>query len=106
MLPNQSVAPPSPGANLRCRCTSGTDHSHPAWRGLQASSEEWTTGFVIGAGTAHMLTQNISIRSETLYYNLTDETLTLARAGDQVSYRFKNDGWISRVGVNVRFREL
>ncbi|MBS7455477.1 hypothetical protein KHP60_24650 [Microvirga sp. 3-52] len=53
-----------------------------------------------------MLTQNISIRSETLYYNLTDETLTLARAGDQVSYRFKNDGWISRVGVNVRFREL
>jgi outer membrane immunogenic protein len=75
----------------------------PPGVGPQARSEEWTTGFVIGAGTEHMLTQTISIRSETLYYNLTDETLTLARAGDQVSYRFKNDGWISRVGLNVRF---
>jgi outer membrane immunogenic protein len=75
----------------------------PPGVGPQARSEEWTTGFVIGAGTEHMLTQNISIRSETLYYNLGDETLTLARAGDQVSYRFKNDGWISRVGLNVRF---
>ena len=75
----------------------------PPGVGPQARSEGWTTGFVIGAGTEHMLTQTISIKSETLYYNLTDETLTLARAGDQVSYRFKNDGWISRIGLNVRF---
>jgi len=75
----------------------------PPGAGPQARSEEWTRGFVIGAGTEHMLTQNISIKSETLYYKLNDETLTLARAGDQAIYRCKNDGWISRVGLNVRF---
>jgi outer membrane immunogenic protein len=75
----------------------------PSGVGPQGSSNEWTTGFVIGAGTEHMLTQSVSIKSETLYYNLRDDSLTLARAGDQAVYRFKNDGWISRVGVNVRF---
>jgi outer membrane immunogenic protein len=71
--------------------------------GPQASGDEWTTGFVVGGGSEHRLTQNISIKSETLYYRLSDETMTLARAGDQASYRFKNDGWMSRIGVNVRF---
>jgi outer membrane immunogenic protein len=75
----------------------------PTGIGPQVSSDEWTMGFVVGGGTEHMLTQNISIKTETLYYNLDDEKLTLARAGDQAVYRFQNDGWISRVGVNVRF---
>jgi outer membrane immunogenic protein len=75
----------------------------PAGIGPQASRDEWTTGFVVGGGTEHMLTQNISIKTETLYYSLDDESLTLARAGEQAVYRFRNDGWISRVGVNVRF---
>jgi outer membrane immunogenic protein len=75
----------------------------PPGVGPQESSNEWTTGFVIGAGTEHMLTPSVSIKSETLYYNLRNDSLTLARAGDQADYRFKNDGWISRVGVNMRF---
>jgi outer membrane immunogenic protein len=75
----------------------------PPGVGPLTSSEDWATGFVVGAGTEHIVTQNVSIKSETLYYNLADETLTLARAGDQASYRFKNDGWISRIGLNVRF---
>ncbi|EIM30278.1 outer membrane protein [Microvirga lotononidis] len=75
----------------------------PVGVGPQASGDDWTTGFAVGGGSEHRLTQNISIKSETLYYRLQDETLTLARAGDQASYRFKNDGWISRIGVNVRF---
>jgi outer membrane immunogenic protein len=75
----------------------------PPGVGPQASSEEWTTGFVIGGGTEHMLTQNIALKTETLYYNLDDDKLTLARAGDEAVYRFQNDGWISRLGVNVRF---
>jgi outer membrane immunogenic protein len=70
---------------------------------LQSTSDNVKMGFTIGAGTEIALTQNVSIKSETLYYNLEDERLTLARAGDQAVYRFKNDGWISRVGVNVRF---
>jgi outer membrane immunogenic protein len=75
----------------------------PPGVGPQARSEEWITGFVIGAGTEHRLTQTVSIKSETLYYNLDDEKLTLTRAGDEAVYRFQNDGWISRVGLNVRF---
>lgn len=75
----------------------------PPGLNLQESSDDLKTGFVIGAGTEHALTQNVSIKAETLYYDLEDETLTLARAGDQATFRFKNDGWISRVGVNVRF---
>jgi outer membrane immunogenic protein len=70
---------------------------------LQTASENVKMGFTVGAGTEIALTQNVSIKSETLYYNLEDERLTLARAGGQAVYRFKNDGWISRVGVNVRF---
>lgn len=75
----------------------------PPGVGPQARSEEWTTGFALGAGTEHRLTQTVSIKSETLYYKLADEKLTLARAGDEAVYRFRNDGWISRVGLNVRF---
>jgi outer membrane immunogenic protein len=70
---------------------------------LQTMRDNVKIGFTVGAGAEIALTQNVSIRSETLYYNLEDESLTLARAGDQATYRFKNDGWISRVGVNVRF---
>jgi outer membrane immunogenic protein len=75
----------------------------PLGLGPEASSDAWKTGFVIGAGMEHMLTPNVSLKSETLYYNLGDETLTLTRAGAQASYRFANDGWISRVGLNLRF---
>ncbi|MXQ13543.1 outer membrane protein [Microvirga makkahensis] len=75
----------------------------PPGVGPQASSDGWKTGFVLGAGTEHMLTDSVSLKTETLYYNLEDETLTLTRAGDQARYRLENDGWISRVGVNVRF---
>ncbi|MEZ0167549.1 outer membrane protein [Microvirga sp. TS319] len=70
---------------------------------LQTVRDDVKMGFTVGAGTEIALTQNVSIKSETLYYNLGDERLTLARAGDQAVYRFKNDGWISRVGANVRF---
>jgi outer membrane immunogenic protein len=80
-----------------------TIRAQPPGVGPQASSEEWTTGFVIGGGSEYALTQNVSLKSETLYYRLQDKTLTLSRAGDQASHRFENDGWISRVGLNVRF---
>ncbi|WP_414471340.1 outer membrane protein [Microvirga sp. M2] len=75
----------------------------PPGVGPALSRTAWTSGFVLGAGAEHRLTPNLSLTSETLYYKLADETLTLARAGDQASYRFKNDGWISRLGLNVRF---
>ncbi|MGO4388630.1 outer membrane protein [Microvirga sp. 2YAF29] len=75
----------------------------PPGVGPQANRDAWTTGFVLGGGTEHMLSENVSLKTETLYYKLQDETLALTRAGDQASYRFANDGWISRVGLNLRF---
>jgi outer membrane immunogenic protein len=75
----------------------------PLGIGPQAKSDDWKTGFVIGGGMEHALTPSVSLKTETLYYNLEDETLTLTRAGSQASYRFANDGWISRLGVNMRF---
>ncbi|WP_134497368.1 outer membrane protein [Microvirga pakistanensis] len=75
----------------------------PVGLGPQASHEDWRTGFVVGAGSEHRLTPTLSLKTETLYYNLQDDTLTLARSASQASYRFKNDGWISRVGLNLRF---
>lgn len=75
----------------------------PSGLGPEAASDSLKAGFVIGAGTEIALTSRLSIKTEMLYYNLEDETLVLQRAGDQASYRFANDGWTSRVGVNVRF---
>lgn len=75
----------------------------PLGIGTQAGNDDWTMGFVIGGGTEHALTSNVSIKTETLYYDLEDNSVTLARAGDQVVYRSENYGWISRIGVNVRF---
>ncbi|WP_414475511.1 outer membrane protein [Microvirga sp. M2] len=75
----------------------------PPGVGPAARRTGWRPGFVVGAGAEHRLTPSLSLTSETLYYKLADETLTLARAGDRVGYRFKNDGWISRIGLNVRF---
>jgi outer membrane immunogenic protein len=75
----------------------------PPGLGPQSSGDDWTMGFVIGGGTEHALTETISLKTETLYYNLADESLLLTRAGDLAVYRFENDGWLSRVGLNVRF---
>jgi outer membrane immunogenic protein len=59
---------------------------------------------VVGGGTESAITNNISIKTETVYYNLEDETVTTnVIAGSRARYRFENDGWISKVGLNVRF---
>ncbi|MXQ10862.1 outer membrane protein [Microvirga makkahensis] len=76
----------------------------PLGLGPEASRDEWRRDLVIGAGTVHMLAQNVSPKSETLYYSLGDDSLTLARASIQASNRCENDGWVKRVGPNVRFR--
>jgi outer membrane immunogenic protein len=72
---------------------------------LGARSDDMKVGFVVGGGTENAITNTVSIKTETLYYNLEDETLRLKPAipGAPVRYRFENDGWISRIGLNVRF---
>jgi outer membrane immunogenic protein len=62
-------------------------------------------GYTIGFGTESRLTQNISLVSDTLYYDLGRQTVTATNAAGTAaaSYRFQNDGWLSRIGLNVRF---
>ncbi|MDQ4136927.1 MAG: outer membrane beta-barrel protein [Pseudomonadota bacterium] len=71
-----------------------------------ARRDDTKVGFVVGGGTESAITSTISIKTETLYYNLEDETVAVRRGGARVGYRFENDGWISRIGLNVRFGTL
>jgi outer membrane immunogenic protein len=65
-------------------------------------SDDIKAGFVVGGGTESAITDTISLKTETLYYNLEDDKLALRRGGLRYNYRIENDGWISRVGVNVK----
>jgi outer membrane immunogenic protein len=62
-------------------------------------------GYTLGFGTESRLTQNISLVSDTLYYDLGRQTVTATNAAGtaSASYRFQNDGWLSRIGLNFRF---
>ncbi|HEX2552653.1 MAG TPA: outer membrane beta-barrel protein [Microvirga sp.] len=68
--------------------------------------DDMKAGFVVGGGTESAITNTISLKTETLYYNLEDETVALRGGAPRVGYRFENDGWISRVGLNIRFGTL
>jgi outer membrane immunogenic protein len=70
---------------------------------IGARRDDMSVGFVVGGGTENALTSTVSIKTETLYYNLEDERVTLRRPGVRIGHRFENDGWISRIGLNVRF---
>jgi outer membrane immunogenic protein len=67
------------------------------------TSDGTRVGFVVGGGTESAITSNISLKTETVYYNLEDETISLRSGGDRARFRFENDGWISKVGLNFRF---
>jgi outer membrane immunogenic protein len=83
--------------NNRVRVTDGIDV-------ISGRGDDIKVGFVVGGGTESAITRNISIKTETLYYNLEDDTVTTSTvAGFRARYRFENDGWISKVGLNVRF---
>ena len=66
-------------------------------------SDDTKVGFVVGGGTESAITNTISLKTETVYYNLDDDQLTARRGRGRVGYRFENDGWISKVGLNLRF---
>ncbi len=68
-----------------------------------ARGDDMKLGFVVGGGTENAITNTVSIKTETLYYDLEDETVGARAPGMRARYRFGNDGWISRVGLNVRF---
>ena len=61
-------------------------------------------GFVIGGGTENAITNNISIKTETVYYSLEDDADGgRGGRGRRGGLRVEHDGWISKIGLNVRF---
>lgn len=82
--------------------------STPEWSGAVSSSQsKWKTGWTLGAGMEYALTNNWSLKTEALYYDLGKKSYNasysdingfLNSAGSA-----HNTGLIARVGVNYRF---
>lgn len=80
----------------------------PGWVGSVSSSQSnWKTGWTLGAGMEYALTNNWSLKTEALYYDLGKKSYNasysdingfLDSAGSA-----HNTGLIARVGVNYRF---
>lgn len=75
---------------------------------LFGSDSSTRFGWTIGAGAEYALTQNISVRGEYLYYNLSNNSVTATLRQDPSSpefgeAEFSNDGQIVRLGVNYKF---
>ena len=65
----------------------------------------WRAGWTLGGGVEFMLTRNLSIKGEALYYDLGSEKLisTSAVGPSAVGVRDKIDGVIARIGINYLF---
>lgn len=64
-------------------------------------------GWTLGGGAEYAITQNWSVKAEALYFDLGGKHLTLhntAGGGSTAtSSKVKNDGWLTRIGVNYKF---
>ncbi len=80
----------------------------PDWSGSVSSSQsKWKTGWALGGGMEYAITNNWSLKTEALYYDLgkksynvsySDVNGFLASTGSA-----RNTGLLARVGVNYRF---
>lgn len=77
-------------------------YTSPEWSG-----SDLRLGYVVGIGLEHRVTSNISLKFETLYVDLADRTVRGtdpgAFPGEMISYRFTNDMFVPRVGINLKF---
>jgi outer membrane immunogenic protein len=68
----------------------------------------WRTGWTFGAGLEAKWSENWSWKVEALDYQLSENTITVARAGNgnpnPFRQRFDDQGVIARVGINYLFR--
>jgi outer membrane immunogenic protein len=77
--------------------------------GFKDSKSGLEFGYTVGGGVEYAITENISVKTEYLYYDLGDTKLnvnrTAAAPAGQTGYKskFENDGHIVRAGVNYRF---
>lgn len=77
-------------------------YTSPNWSGKGTR-----LGYALGLGIEQRFSRKISLKFETLYINLADRkvrgTDDVAFANEVLSYRFRNDLIVSRLGINFRF---
>lgn len=75
--------------------------------GYSGGQSDWEVGYALGGGVEYAVTDNISIKSEYLYYDLGDTksrvNQTVTSPGGSYTAKYKNDGHIVRAGVNYKF---
>jgi outer membrane immunogenic protein len=68
---------------------------------------QWRLGYTLGAGAEYAFSNNWSVKLEALYYNVGSKTIVsdsiLNVDGNRVAVRFKDDGYLARLGVNYKF---
>ena len=80
--------------------------------GLAYASPDWSAsgyryGYAVGGGVETRLTETVSMKLEALYVDLEDTVVNgadpAAFPGESISYRFRNDMILGRLGLNVAF---
>jgi outer membrane immunogenic protein len=80
----------------------------PEWSSFVTSSQSnWKAGWTLGAGMEYALTNNWSVKTEALYYDLGKKNYQ-ASFTDSIGFvdssgSARNTGVVARVGVNYRF---
>ena len=79
---------------------------------LGYASPDWSKsgtlfGYTLGAGVERQINARVSVKAELARYDLRDVTVTGTDPdsfpGQELRYRFENDGVVARIGFNVRF---
>jgi outer membrane immunogenic protein len=76
----------------------------PANLALSTSETKSLSGWVAGWGTEYPLSQNLTLKTETLYMDLGTHTfLSATNPVSGAEYRVRQTQWVSKVGLNYRF---
>jgi len=68
---------------------------------VSSSKSDWKAGWTVGGGLEWLLGNKTTLKSEYLYYDLEDSSITIGGGGDTVRYKLENTGHIVRMGLNV-----
>lgn len=66
-----------------------------------SSKSDWKAGWTVGGGLEWLLGRKTTLKSEYLYYDLEDSSITIGGGDDTVRYKLENTGHIVRMGLNV-----
>jgi outer membrane immunogenic protein len=82
---------------------SGWGGGYSGTTGCCVSQTGFRTGWVAGVGAEHMFTQNISFRTEFLYYDLGTQTVNTNFGGTTYTTQFSQEVLVGRVGLNYKW---